>query len=79
MMIKKANQISVQSTWGDGGAVFVRVAPTYGPNSVRVGVGVCVQARGADDRGSLAQWRDGGGSRGGGVRKTLWVGIAVSL
>lgn len=66
-------------TWGDGGAVFVGVAPAYGTNAVRVGVGVCVKAGGADDRGSLAQWSDGGGGWGGGVRKTLRVDVAVPL
>lgn len=69
----------IQCTWGDGGAVLVGVAPTYGPDSVRVGVGVCVQAGGADDRGALAQRGDGGGGRGGRVGKTLRVGVAVSL
>lgn len=67
----------LQSTWGDGGAVLVGVASTYGPNSMRVGVRV--QAGWADDRGSLAQWGDGGGSWGGGVRKTLRIGLTVSL
>ncbi len=76
---KAGTECMLQPTWGDGGAVLVGVAPTYGPNTVRVGVGVCVQAGGADDRGSLAQWGDGGGSWGRGVRKTLWVGLAVPL
>lgn len=44
-----------------------------------MGVGVCVQAGRADDRGSLAQRGDWGGSRGGGVGKTLGVGLAFPL
>lgn len=67
------------STWGNRGAVLVGITPTYGSNTVCMGVGVCMQAGRADDWGSLAQWGDGGGSWGWGMGKTLWVDITVPL
>lgn len=38
-----------------------------------------MEAGGADDRGSLTQWGDGGGSGGGRMWETLGVDFAVPL